>query len=38
VLLQNVKKIRGDIRYFVFIAGVNHTGKKLFTGVKDTGE
>ncbi len=31
-------KIRGDIRNFVFIAGVNDTGDKLFTGVNDTSD
>ncbi len=29
-------KIQGDIRNFVFIAGVNNTDNKLFTGVNDT--
>jgi hypothetical protein len=31
-------KIRGDIRNFVFITGVNDTGDKLFTGATNTGE
>ncbi len=31
-------KIRGDIREWIFIAGVNDTGDKLFSGVNDTGE
>ncbi len=31
-------KIRGDIREFMFITGVNDTGNKLFSGVNDTGE
>ncbi len=30
-------KIRGDIRKWMFITGVNDTGDKLFTGVNDTG-
>jgi hypothetical protein len=31
-------KIRGRIRKFVFSAGVNETGNKLFSGVNDTGD
>jgi hypothetical protein len=31
-------KIWGDIRNFVFIAGVNNTGHKFFTGVIGTGD
>jgi hypothetical protein len=31
-------KIRGDIRKWIFIVGVNDTGDKLFSGVNDTGE
>ncbi len=31
-------KIRGDICNFVFIAGVNDAGDKLFTGVNATGD
>ncbi len=31
-------KIRGDIREWIFIAGVIDTGDKLFSGVNDTGE
>jgi hypothetical protein len=31
-------KIRGDIRELMFIAGVNDTGKKLFSGVVETGD
>jgi hypothetical protein len=31
-------KIRGDIREFMFITGVNDTGEKLFSSVNDTGE
>ncbi len=31
-------KIRGDIREWIFIAGVNDTGDQLFSGVNDTGE
>ncbi len=29
-------RIRGDIRNFVFIAGINDTGNKLLTGVNNT--
>ncbi len=29
---------RGDIRKWIFIAGVNNIGNKLFSGVNDTGE
>jgi hypothetical protein len=35
---QIVMKIRGDIRNFLFIAGVNGTGEKLFSGVNDISE
>ncbi len=31
-------KIRGDIREWIFIVGVNDTGDKLFSGVNDTGD
>ncbi len=31
-------KIRGDVREWMFITGVNDTGDKLFTGVVDTGD
>ncbi len=31
-------KIRGDIREWIFIAGVVDNGDKLFSGVNDTGE
>jgi hypothetical protein len=31
-------KIRGDIRELMFIACVNDTGEKLFSGVNDTGK
>ncbi len=31
-------KIRGDIRELMFIASVNDTGEKLFSGVVDTGK
>jgi hypothetical protein len=31
-------KIRGVIREWIFIAGVNDTGDKLFSGVNNTGE
>ncbi len=31
-------KILGDIRNFVFIAGVNDTGDNLFADVKEVGE
>ncbi len=31
-------KIRGDIREWIFIAGVIDTGDKLFSDVNDTGE
>ncbi len=34
----NFFEIRGDIREWIFIAGVNDTGDKLFSGVNDTGE
>jgi hypothetical protein len=37
-LFQIFTKICGDIRNFVFIAGINDTGDKLFTGVNDTGD
>ena len=30
--------MRGDIREWIFIAGVVDTGDKLFSGVNDTGE
>ncbi len=35
---QIFSKIRGDIREWMFITGVNNTGDKLFTGVNDTGD
>ncbi len=31
-------KIRGDIREWMLISGVNDAGDKLFTGVNDTGD
>ncbi len=31
-------KIRGDIREWIFIAGVGDTGDKLLSGVNDTGD
>ncbi len=31
-------KIRGDIRELMFIASVNDTGEKMFSGVNDTGK
>ncbi len=34
----NFSKIRRDIRKWIFIAFVNDTGDKLFSGVNDTGE
>jgi hypothetical protein len=34
--LQIFTKIQGDIRNFVFFAGVNNTGDKLFACVNDT--
>jgi hypothetical protein len=33
-----LRKILGDIRNFVFIAGIKDTGVKLFTRVNDTGD
>ncbi len=33
---QIFSKIRGDIREWIFIAGVIDTGDKLFAGVNDT--
>ncbi len=31
-------KIRRDIREWIFIAGINDAGDKLFSSVNDTGE
>jgi hypothetical protein len=32
------RKLRSDICNFVFIAGINDTGKKLFMGLVNTGD
>ncbi len=37
-VLDFFSKIRGDIREWIFIDGVNNTSDKLFSGVNDTGE
>ncbi len=37
-LFQICTKVCGDIRNFVFVAGINDTGDKLLTGVSDTGD
>jgi hypothetical protein len=36
--IYNFYEIRGDIRNFLFIAGVVDTGDELFTGVNDAGD
>jgi hypothetical protein len=37
-LFQIFTKICGDIHNFVFIAGINDTGDKLFTSVNSTND